>query len=70
MVVVDSQPLVELPATGAPATCPVQVMRRWATVLAAAPRATGHINLHHTLTNPTPTNRPSGCCPNGLTSRC
>ncbi|MGW5317853.1 hypothetical protein [Nocardia thailandica] len=51
-LVVGSQPLVELPATGAPATCPVQVMRRWATVLADAPRATGHITLHHTLTTP------------------
>ncbi|MGW5440435.1 hypothetical protein [Nocardia asteroides] len=48
-VVVGSQPLIELPATGVTATCPVAVTRRWATVLAHAPRATGHITLERLL---------------------
>ncbi|MFD4356775.1 hypothetical protein ACFWPX_29785 [Nocardia sp. NPDC058518] len=50
VVVVGTQPLVELPATGLPTTCPVTVMRRWATVLAYAPRPTGHIDLERLLT--------------------
>lgn len=49
---IGSQPLVELTATGLPNTCPVAVIRRWATVLADAPRATGHIELERLLTAP------------------
>ena len=49
-VVIGSQPLIELPATGQTTTCPVAVTRRWATVLAHAPRPTGHITLEHLLT--------------------
>lgn len=49
-VVLGSQPLIELPATGLSATCPVAVTRRWATVLAHAPRPTGHITLEQLLT--------------------
>ncbi|UGT61807.1 hypothetical protein [Nocardia asteroides] len=53
-VAVGTQPLITLPATGHPATCPVAVMRRWAAVLAHAPRATGHITLEPLLTTPPP----------------
>ncbi|UGT58807.1 hypothetical protein [Nocardia asteroides] len=49
-VVIGSQPLIELPATGLTGTCPVAVTRRWATVLAHAPRPTGHITLEPLLT--------------------
>ncbi|TCJ90012.1 hypothetical protein [Nocardia alba] len=52
VVIVGSQPLVELTASGLPITCPVAVTRRWATVLAHAPRATGHIELERLLTAP------------------
>ncbi|MFF2088639.1 hypothetical protein ACFVVM_33050 [Nocardia sp. NPDC058176] len=48
-VIVGTQPLVELAATGLPATCPVTVLRAWATVLAHAPRPTGHITLERLL---------------------
>ncbi|MGW5924253.1 hypothetical protein ACWFPY_35115 [Nocardia fluminea] len=50
VVMIGSQPLLELTATGLPITCPVAVTRRWATVLAHAPRATGHIELERLLT--------------------
>lgn len=49
-VVIGSQPLIELPATGLAATCPVAATRRWTTVLAYAPRPTGHITLERLLT--------------------
>lgn len=48
-VVIGSQPLVELSATGLSATCPVAVTYRWATVLAHPPSATGHITLDQLL---------------------
>ncbi len=50
-VVIGSQPLIELPATRLTGTCPVAVTRRWANVLAHAPRPTGHIVLEQLLTD-------------------
>lgn len=43
-------PLVELDAIGNPLTCPVLILRRWATLLAVAPPADGHVRLERYLT--------------------
>ncbi|MGW4719465.1 hypothetical protein [Nocardia sp. NPDC004260] len=52
-VTIGPQPLVELPATGLPASCPVRVFRRWIAVLAHAPKATGHLEMERILTSTT-----------------
>ena len=44
-VTVGEQPLIVLSATDIPASCPVAVLLRWATVLTYAPEPTGHIAL-------------------------
>ncbi|MFJ9371209.1 hypothetical protein ACIRRA_43340 [Nocardia sp. NPDC101769] len=49
---IGAQPLLTLPATGHPRTCPVRVFRRWHQILAHAPAATGHIRLETLLTDP------------------
>ncbi|WP_157224338.1 hypothetical protein [Nocardia paucivorans] len=50
-VTVGAQPLVELPATGDPQTCPVTVFRRWHAVLAHAPDPRGHLIAERILTD-------------------
>ncbi|WP_459548564.1 hypothetical protein [Nocardia sp. X0981] len=49
-VTVGAQPLVELPATGEPETCPVAVFRRWQAILAHAPEPRGHLIAERILT--------------------
>jgi hypothetical protein len=54
MVTVGAQPLVELPATGDPETCPVAVFRRWQAVLAHAAEPRGHLVAERILTGSGP----------------
>lgn len=49
-VIVGPQPLVELPATHEPETCPVAIFRRWQAVLAHAPEPRGHLVAERILT--------------------
>ncbi|MFD4406739.1 hypothetical protein ACFWPH_28650 [Nocardia sp. NPDC058499] len=51
-VTVGAQPLIELPATGDPETCPVAVFRHWHEVLAHAPEPRGHLVAERLLTDP------------------
>lgn len=48
--VVGPQPLVELHATGDPATCPVAILRHWSELVAVAAQATGPYHLERILT--------------------
>ncbi|MEV0760419.1 hypothetical protein [Nocardia sp. NPDC050435] len=51
-VTIGALPMLELPATGQPASCPVAVFSRWSAVLVHAPAAAGHIVLQQLLTAP------------------